>query len=217
MAFLFEPKNFVQFESAWDWQRNWQRSLLSGSNTSSAVWLLQHSSCYTLGRGASEANLLFDINHPPCPVYRIDRGGEVTHHLPGQLVVYPVMDLGLYRKDLDWYLRQLEEVLIEALNRLDLKGERQPGLTGLWIDGIKVASIGIGCRRWITQHGLALNVNCDLKGFSQIIPCGIKGQLMGSLHHWIPGLTVSEVQPLVKQSLEKHFGFLFNEGELNGI
>ena len=127
------------------------------------------------------------------------------------------MDYYFFLQFLNIAVSQLEEVLIEALNRLDLKGERQPGLTGLWIDGIKVASIGIGCRRWITQHGLSLNVNCDLQGFSQIIPCGIKGQLMGSLHHWIPGLTVSEVQPLVKQSLEKHFGLLFNEGELNGI
>ena len=217
MAFLFEPRYFVPFESAWDWQRNWQRNLMTGINSSPAVWLLQHSSCYTLGRGASETNLLFDINHPPVPVYRIDRGGEVTHHLPGQLVVYPVLDLGCYKKDLNWYLRELEEIVIEVLCCFGLKGERSPGNTGLWLERQKVASIGIGCRRWITQHGLALNVNCDLDGFNRINPCGVEGQLMGSLNHWIPGITVLEVQHLMKKSLENRFGFILNSEETNYI
>tara|TARA_B100000700_G_scaffold327993_1_gene444300 strand:- start:913 stop:1548 length:636 start_codon:yes stop_codon:yes gene_type:complete len=209
MAFLFEPEYFVPFESAWNWQRDWQQSLMSGACTSPAVWLLQHLNCYTLGRGATESNLLFDLKKPPWPIFRIDRGGEVTHHLPGQLVAYLVLDLHLYNKDLDWYLRQLEEVLIDVLNQLGLKGERITGRTGLWLDGRKVASIGIGCRRWITQHGLALNVNCGLQGFHQIIPCGLEGQPIASLDNWIPGITVSDVQPLMKMSLVKTFDLTF--------
>ena len=210
MAFLFEPEYFVPYEAAWNWQRDWQKSLLMGRCSSPAVWLLQHSNCYTLGRGASESNLLFDIKKPPWPVFRIDRGGEVTHHLPGQLVVYPVLDLHLYKKDLDWYLRQLEQVLIEVINQFGLKGERIPGKTGLWVEGRKVASIGVGCRRWITQHGFALNVNCDLQGFNHIIPCGLKGDVMGSLEEWIPGIKVFEVQRLIQVSLAKHFSLNFD-------
>ena len=210
MACLFEPKYLVPFEDAWNWQRNWQRELITGSKSSAAVWLLQHSNCYTLGRGASEANLLFDVRNPPCTVYRIDRGGEVTYHLPGQLVVYPVLDLGFYKKDLNWYLRQLEQVLIDVLAKLELKGETITGLTGLWLEGRKVASIGIGCRRWVTQHGLALNIDCDLKGFDQIVPCGIEGSSMGSLIDWIPGITVNEVKQLMRESLENNFEFRLN-------
>ena len=210
MAFLFEPKDLVPFESAWNWQRSWQRGLIKGSKTSSAVWFLQHLNCYTLGRGASKENILFALNDPPCPLYRIDRGGEVTYHCPGQLVAYPVLDLRNYQKDLDWYLRQLEEVGLDVLLKLGIKGERRPGLTGLWIEGRKVVSIGVGCRRWITQHGLSLNINCDLQGFDLIIPCGIKGNSMGTLKSWIPGIKVDDVQPLMKESFEDRFHFIFN-------
>ena len=217
MAFLFEPKDLVPFESAWSWQRNWQRSLMDGSKSSSAVWLLQHLNCYTLGRGASEANMLFDFNNPPFPVYRIDRGGEITYHLPGQLVVYPVLDLRNYKKDLDWYLRELEQVGLEVLIKLGLKGERIPGLTGLWIEGRKVLSIGVGCRRWITQHGLSLNINCDLEGFELIVPCGIKGNSMGTLNSWIPGIEVGDVQPLMKDCLEDRFEFIFNSKDHDDV
>ena len=121
-----------------------------------AVWLLQHPPCYTLGRGASDQHLLFDPSDPPAPLHRIDRGGEVTHHMPGQLVAYPVLDLRRRRCDLHWYLRELEQVVLDVLSQLGLCGERVEGMTGVWLDGRKVAAIGVGCRRWITQHGLAL-------------------------------------------------------------
>lgn len=217
MTFLFEPKYLVPYEVAWDWQRDWQKSLIFGLRTTSAVWALQHPNCYTLGRGATESNLLFDLNLPPYPVFRIDRGGEVTQHLPGQLVVYPVIDLSLYKKDLNWYLRQLEQVLIDALLCLGLKGERIEGLTGLWLENYKVGSIGVGCRRWITQHGLSLNVNCNLEGFERIIPCGISGHSIQSLDFWIPGIKVSDVQPLVTKCLGTRFGFSFTSSEIDCI
>lgn len=208
-AFLFECSELVPLETALGWQRQWQQHLFAKPLAPQAVWLLQHPSCYTLGRGASETNLLFDAKDPPAALHRIDRGGEVTHHLPGQLVAYPVLDLRRHQTDLHWYLRQLEQVLIDVLVVLGLAGERLHGLTGLWLEGHKVAAIGVGCRRWITQHGLALNVDCDLEGFSSVVPCGLANHPVARLNQWIPGLTVAEVQPLLSQSLSERFGLLW--------
>ena len=176
-----------------------------------AVWILQHQTCYTLGRGASEEHLHFDPAEPPAPLYRIDRGGEVTHHLPGQLVAYPVLDLQRRTPDLHWYLRQLEQVVLDVLAELGLEGQRLPGLTGLWLDNRKVAAIGVGCRRWITQHGLALNVDCSMQGFEQVTPCGLTGRAVGRLADWLPGLTSAEVQPLLRQALAHRFGLVWEE------
>ena len=215
-AFLFEPQALVPFEQAWRWQQHWQHQLLEapGMRDSSgtapavsleAVWLLQHPDCYTLGRGASDQHLLFDPSDPPAPLHRIDRGGEVTHHMPGQLVAYPVLDLRRRRCDLHWYLRELEQVVLDVLSQLGLCGERVEGMTGVWLDGRKVAAIGVGCRRWITQHGLALNVDGDLSGFSQVVPCGLTGKPVGRLCDWIPGLSLTEVQRLLRSALSSRF------------
>jgi len=171
--------------------------------------MLQHLHCYTLGRGATESNLLFDVSNPPFDLYRIDRGGEVTYHLPGQLVVYLVFDLRRYKTDLNWYLRELENVLIDVLDGLGLHGYTKKGMTGIWCKGEKVASIGISCRRWITQHGMALNVDCELSGFEKIVPCGLDGCQIGRLKKWLPNLKMEEVRFLMKKSLEKHFGLFW--------
>jgi len=213
-AFLFQPDQLVPFQQAWDLQRRWQERLLLESATEAdaeAVWLLQHPRCYTLGRGASEAHLLFDPEHPPAPLHRIDRGGEVTHHAPGQLVVYPVLDLRRRRTDLHWYLRELEQVVIDVLQVLGLQGERIEGLTGVWLEHHKVAAIGVGCRRWITQHGLAVNVNCDLEGFGAVVPCGLEGRPVGRLCDWIPGLELMSVQGLMCDALAARFGLIWQK------
>ena len=213
-AFLFQPDQLVPFQQAWDLQRRWQERLLLESATEAdaeAVWLLQHPRCYTLGRGASEDHLLFDPQQPPAPLHRIDRGGEVTHHAPGQLVAYPVLDLRRRRTDLHWYLRQLEQVVIDVLQVLGLQGERIEGLTGVWLDQQKVAAIGVGCRRWITQHGLALNVNCDLEGFESVVPCGLKGRAVGRLCDWIPELELAVVQKLLRDALSERFDLVWQE------
>ena len=210
LAFLFEPRSSVPFEKAWSWQKQWQELLLERPDSSQAVWLLEHCSCYTLGRGASEKNVLFDLKDTCYALYRIDRGGEVTHHLPGQLVVYPILNLVRYKKDLNWYLRELEQVVIDVLSVLGLKGIRMTGLTGVWVDGFKVASIGVGCRRWITQHGFALNINCDLKGFEFVVPCGLVEHPIGSLDKWLPGITVDDVKPFVRECLSNQFELNFD-------
>ena len=202
---IFEPSELIGFQDAWDLQRKWQERLLKDPDSQQAIWLLQHPKCYTLGRGGSENNLLFHQDKPPYDLFRIDRGGEVTHHLPGQLVSYLVINLHHYKKDLNWYLRQLENVLIDVINLLGLHGERRPGMTGIWVDDIKVASIGISCKRWITQHGFALNVDCDMSGFDKIIPCGLEGYKVAKLSEWIPGVKMKEVQPLMKKTLIKYF------------
>ena len=204
-AFLFEPKNIVPFQTALDWQKNFQKSLIEKPFSPQFVWLLQHFSCYTIGRGSDKKNLLFDENSSPFPLFRIERGGEVTHHMPGQIVGYLVFNLNLYKKDLAWYLRELEQVLIDVLDLLSLKGERIDGLTGVWCNGEKVGSIGIGCKRWVTQHGFSLNVASDLSGFEKIIPCGLNKQKVGKLSHWIPGIKVCDVQPLLRESIKRRF------------
>ena len=206
---LFEPKELIDFQIAWDWQKDWQKKLFTEQTQKQAIWMLEHFSCYTLGRSASIENLHFDIKNPPFDLFRIDRGGEVTHHVPGQLVVYLVLDLARYKTDLNWYLRQLEDVLIDVLDGIGLSGYRINGMTGVWCNNEKVGSIGISCRRWITQHGLSLNVDCDLSGFNNIVPCGLKGYPTGCLKKWRPDLRMEEVRFLMKKCLSKRFGLLW--------
>ena len=136
--------------------------------------LLEHEPVYTIGRTRDESSLR-DAEHLPHPVVRINRGGKATYHGPGQLVGYPILDLKPRGADLHRYLRELEEVLIVALARYGVAAGRRDGLTGVWVGGRKIASIGVGVRRWVSMHGFALNVCGDLGPFQEITPCGIAG------------------------------------------
>jgi lipoyl(octanoyl) transferase len=205
-AILLEPPGLVPFAAAWARQRALQQRLLDAPSAAEAVLLLEHEPCYTLGRGADPAFLRFDPAAPPHPLYRIDRGGEVTHHCPGQLVLYPVLNLQHHGADLHLYLRQLEQVVLDVLDALALPGERSTGQTGVWLEGRKVAAIGVGARRWISQHGLALNVDCDLAGFGAIVPCGIADRPVGRLVDWIPALSCAQVRPLLLAAFAARFG-----------
>jgi lipoyl(octanoyl) transferase len=202
----------VPFAQAWQQQRQLQQRLLEDPEGPAAVMLLEHQPCYTLGRGADPAFLRFDPANPPHPLFRIDRGGEVTHHCPGQLVLYPVLNLQRHGADLHLYLRALEQVVIDVLGALALGGERSPGQTGVWLEGRKLAAIGVGARRWISQHGLALNVSCDLAGFAAIVPCGISDRPVGRLADWIPGLTTTQVRPLLLKAFAQRFGLRLRPG-----
>jgi lipoyl(octanoyl) transferase len=193
-AILFEACRPVPFALAWRAQQHLQQRLLQNPAGPDALLLLEHEPCYTLGRGASTVHLGFDPAAPPLPLHRIDRGGEVTHHLPGQLVLYPVLNLQRHGADLHFYLRQLEQVVIDLLAQLGLEGERMEGLTGVWLEGCKLAAIGVGARRWISQHGLALNVDCGLEGFASIAPCGIADRPVGRLADWRPELTATDLR-----------------------
>jgi lipoyl(octanoyl) transferase len=194
-AILFEAARPVPFPLGWGWQRQLQARLLADPLAPGAVLLLQHEPCYTLGRGASLAHLGFDPAAPPLPLFRIDRGGEVTHHTVGQLVLYPVLDLRRYGSDLHLYLRLLEQVVIDLLAELGLQGERVAGRTGVWLEGCKLAAIGVGARRWISQHGLALNVEASLSGYQAIVPCGIADAPVGRLADWRAELTAACLAP----------------------
>ena len=207
-AILFEETAPLPFERAWAFQRQLQQRLLDHPGGPDAVLLLEHEPCYTLGRGASEAFLRFDPAAPPLPLHRIDRGGGVAHHAPGQLVLYPVLNLQRHGADLHLYLRQLEQVVIDVLAGLDLQGERIDGLTGVWLEGRKLAAIGVGARRWISQHGLALNVDCDLAGFAAVVPCGLADRPVGRLVDWRPQLNAQQLRRPLLDAFASRFGLV---------
>lgn len=153
--------------------------------------LLEHPPVITLGRGSREADLLTDeadLNARGITVERVDRGGEVSYHAPGQLVGYPILDLRDHGQDLHRYLRELEEVIIRALTVYGLQGERVPGRTGVWVGDRKIAALGIKVSRWVSMHGWALNVTTDLTPFRRdIVPCGISDRDVTSLAELLPG------------------------------
>ena len=205
-AICFEPAGLVPFERAWSWQQQLQQRLLADPGRPDALLLLEHQPCYTLGRGADSRFLRFDPADPPAPLFRIDRGGEVTHHCPGQLVLYPVLNLQRHGADLHLYLRELEAVVLDLLAELGLCGERIEGLTGVWLEGRKVAAIGVGARRWISQHGLALNVDADLSGFAAVVPCGLVGRPVGRLADLRPDLSAAALRTQLLQCFSRRFG-----------
>lgn len=190
-------QSVVLYATALEWQRSLLQQRVKDPSLDDVLILLEHNPVYTLGQGASLEFLKFDFDKTTFDVQRVERGGEVTYHCPGQLVGYPILNLRYYCQDLHWYLRQLEEVLIRVLAIYGLPGDRLPGLTGVWLEGRKVAAIGIKVSRWITMHGFALNVCPDLTGFEQIVPCGIAHKPVGSLNQWIPEISIEQVRSQV--------------------
>ncbi|MFK8183223.1 MAG: lipoyl(octanoyl) transferase LipB [Phormidesmis sp.] len=199
----------VPYLTAWDWQKMLMNERRENGALNDAVLLLQHPSVYTLGQGADTRFLKFDPQRCKDEIHRIERGGEVTYHCPGQLVGYPILNLTRYQKDLHWYLRQLEEVIIRTLAEYGLVGDRVPGLTGVWVDGRKLAAIGIKVSRWITMHGFALNVCPDLAGFEKIVPCGIEDKPVGSMAQFLPNMAVDDVRRTVIKQFEEVFEMRF--------
>ncbi len=170
----------VEYEAATAWQETLVDRRLHGGGPD-VLLLLEHLPVYTLGRGA-DPRFVGEGAGGAIPVVRTGRGGQVTYHGPGQLVGYPILDLGDHRRDVRWYVRSLEQVLIDALERLGVVADRVEGLPGVWVDGRrKIASIGVAIRRWVTWHGFAVNVSADLGGFASITPCGIVGVEMTSV------------------------------------
>ena len=157
-----------------------ERGLPGASELPNVLLLLEHEPVYTIGRTPDQSSLR-DAEHLPHPVVQINRGGQATYHGPGQLVGYPILDLKPRGQDLHVYLRELESVIIETLAEFGIEAGQRDGLTGVWVGNRKIASIGVGVRRWISMHGFALNVCGDLTPFSQITPCGITGVEMTSI------------------------------------
>ncbi|MDB9313174.1 lipoyl(octanoyl) transferase LipB [Spirulina sp. CS-785/01] len=187
----------VPYLTAWEKQRSLLTSKLHDPTLEDVLLLLEHPPVYTLGTGSTPEHLKFDPETQPYELHRTERGGEVTYHCPGQLVGYPILDLRHYRQDLHWYLRQLEEVIICVLAEYGLQGTRIEGLTGVWVEGYKVAAIGIKVKRWITMHGFAFNVCPDLSGFECIVPCGITDKPVGSLQQFVGEVSLETVRQQV--------------------
>jgi lipoyl(octanoyl) transferase len=172
------------------------------------VQLLEHPHVFTLGRGGSDGNLLArsDWEGNPIDLVRISRGGDITYHGPGQLVGYPHLDLRQRERDVHTYLRNLEECLIRTASRFGVHSFRREGLTGVWTERGKLASIGVGVKRWITMHGFAFNVSTDLRYFQLIHPCGMVSCPVISLNALL-GKPVA--MPEVKAAFEAEFRELF--------
>ena len=161
------------------------------------VLLLEHEPVYTIGRTPDQASLR-GAAHLPHALFQINRGGQATYHGPGQLIGYPIIDLRRCGQDLHKFLRWIEELLIEFLGEFEIDARRREGLTGVWVEERKIASIGVGVRHWITMHGFALNVCGDLSPFEQITPCGIHGVTMTSMEiETGTAITVSEAAALM--------------------
>ena len=233
-AVLYDFSNqVIPFEVAWKWQQQCLESHLDRlsqqhpesssffvmpnaekqrsnrmENGVDTIFMLQHAPVYTLGTASDEAFILQHNKDNKVPTVRMDRGGEVTYHGPGQLTVYPILDLRSYRQDIHWYMRALEEAVLIALTRYcQLPAERQGDTTGVWIHNSKVAAIGIKCRKWITMHGLAVNVEATaLDNFQGIVPCGLRERQVGCVNQFLDTpLTVPQFAEYMKQALKEVF------------
>jgi len=174
----------LHYADALSLQRRLADDRLAGRLEHDLLLLVEHPPVVTLGRGTRDTSLPLDpeaLRRRGIEVFEVERGGDVTYHGPGQLVGYPIFDLRQHREDLHWYLRQLEEALIVALAEFGIAAERNPGYTGVWTKGRKIASIGVHAKQWVTWHGFALNVTTELSAFDLIVPCGIPGVVMTSL------------------------------------
>jgi lipoate-protein ligase B len=174
----------MPYGEALELQRSIARDRISGAISQDVLLLLEHPPVVTLGRSSKEKHLIASpefLESHGVELFEVERGGDVTYHGPGQLVGYPIVDLKRHRQDLHWYLRKLEEVLINTLADYGIPGERNTSFTGVWTRGKKIASIGVHARDWVTWHGFALNVTTDLSYFDLIVPCGINGVVMTSI------------------------------------
>jgi lipoate-protein ligase B len=189
----------ADFRATWERQLEIVAARQRGQGTDTLI-LVEHPHVFTMGRSrAAQANVLAPGD---VPVIEIERGGDVTYHGPGQLVAYPICALADGERDLHRFLRALEEAMIRTLAELGVAGERRTGATGVWVGERKVASIGIACRRWVTFHGLALNVATDLSYFARVRPCGFASEVMTSVSELLGRpVTVAAVKPLLAARL----------------
>ena len=218
----------MDYKTCWDYQENIFNSTIAQKiinrnsepnnqiETSSHLLFVEHPHVYTLGKSGDSNNLLIsnqELENKQAAYYKINRGGDITYHGPGQLVGYPILDLDHFFTDIHKYLRLLEETIILTLDEYGVKAGRSQGETGVWIDednifkARKICAMGVRCSRWVTMHGWGFNVNSNLEYFSNIIPCGIQDKSVTSLNKEIgEDVDMSEI----KEKVKKHFCSLFN-------
>jgi lipoyl(octanoyl) transferase len=213
------------YKECWDYQEQLfqeivaqkanNKTLATPLPTNNYFLFVEHPHVYTLGKSGHIENLLINeqaLQEKGATFYKINRGGDITYHGPGQIVGYPILDLDNFFTDIHKYLRSLEEVIILTLADYGLKGERSEGETGVWIDvgtpfARKICAMGVRASRWVTMHGFALNVNTDLGYFDNIIPCGIRGKAVTSLNVELAKATIPLAE--VKERILLHFAEIF--------
>eukprot|EP01041_Mallomonas_annulata_P002659 gene2659-5219_t len=206
----------IGYSQAWDWQHRLMSNHIDNQNRENeqnfvgSALLLQHSNVYTLGTSTNDnsgpfSKTLSDGSVLQYDVFNVDRAGQATYHGPGQIILYPILDLNYFEKDIHLYLRGLEEVLIDTLKHFDITGTRIPGLTGVWVGNTKIAAMGVKLRRWVTLHGFSLNVHPDMRYFTNIIPCGIADKSVGSMVQFRPDVSMEVVATQLLSSFSNQF------------
>ena len=216
---------YKDYKETWDYQEKLFKEILDlkiknrrqnlNEKTPNYLLMVEHPHVYTLGKSGDIKNLLIseaELEKKQASYYKINRGGDITYHGPGQLVGYPILDLDNFFTDIHKYLRFLEETIIRTLAEYGLKAERSKGETGVWLDvgtpfARKICAMGVRASRWVTMHGFALNVNADLGYFDHIIPCGIEGKAVTSLNVELGKKEISLDE--VQEKVLKHFAELF--------
>ena len=216
----------MDYKDAWDYQQNLFDEIIEikkknrQNNTNNATpnyfIFVEHPHVYTLGKSGNISNLLIDENqlkNKNASFYKINRGGDITYHGPGQIVCYPILDLENFFTDIHKYLRFLEETVILTLENYGIKGERNNGKTGVWMDvdtpfPRKICAMGVRASRWVTMHGFALNVNVDLDYFNNIVPCGLTNNIVTSIYNERKDYDLAIID--VKSDLKEYFSKTFN-------
>jgi len=218
----------IDYKEAWEYQETLFKSTVdqkisirngeAEGPTKNYVLFCEHPHVYTLGKSGKKEHLLLDeqgLNAHDATYYEINRGGDITYHGPGQLVVYPIFDLDHFFSDIHKYLRYLEEAVIDTLAEYGIQSGRVDGLTGVWIDGDspkarKICAMGVKCSRWVTMHGIGFNIHSDLSYFSHIIPCGIDDKAVTSMESELGRpVDLNEVASVYKLKLSEQFGFTY--------
>ena len=197
----------VSYQSGLDLQKK-ARELVRKGERDGIVLLLEHEPVITFGANGGKENLLLEegsLRSTGVALVKAERGGNITCHNPGQLVVYPVLNLKKWQQDVHWYVRTIEEVVIKTLATYQLHAEWKPGLAGVWLNDEKIAAIGIFVSRWIASHGLALNVNNDLNIFKSVVPCGIRCYGVTSLYESGVEVDVNVVKHVLIAEFENQF------------
>lgn len=216
----------VDYKEAWDLQESLfaetialkiaRRNGETEEPTKNHILICEHPHVYTLGKSGNENHFLLNektLALHNATYYKINRGGDITYHGPGQLVVYPILDLDYFFSDIHKYLRYLEEAVIQTIATYGVIGERMDGLTGVWIEPNtsrerKICAFGVKCSRWVTMHGIGFNINTDLTYFNHIIPCGIEDKSVTSLQKELGRpVDFEEVSSILKEKLASLFGF----------
>ena len=203
---LWEVLGRMDYGDAWSAQLEHVEAVKAGAHD--RLLLVEHPHTVTFGRNGHAENLLVSrerLAKLGVAYHETDRGGDVTYHGPGQIVGYPILDLARWKRDVGAYMRALEEVLIRTLADYGLEGEREPGATGVWVGGAKVAAMGVHISRWVASHGFALNLTTDLRYFEHIVPCGLHKPVT-SLERLLPSAP-GRIE--VEARLVRHFGEVF--------